>query len=58
MLLNPAYSIDKGNDNNTMKVVSNLIEKLLDYTKPSLSTIKIQLYFLKHFSDRGNLSTH
>ena len=53
MHLNPEYSIDKGKDEEILKVVSILIEKLLDDTKPSLMTIKIQLYFAKHYFDRG-----
>ncbi|XP_033220083.1 cilia- and flagella-associated protein 206-like isoform X2 [Belonocnema kinseyi] len=55
MLLHPEYSINKGNDEEMFKMVSVLIEKLLDDTKPSMVTIKIQLYFAKHYFDRGDI---
>ncbi|XP_051164030.1 cilia- and flagella-associated protein 206-like [Leptopilina boulardi] len=54
-LLNPEYSIEKSDEREILKVVSVLVKNLLDQNKPHLVTIKIQLYFAKHYFDRDEI---
>ncbi|XP_077266992.1 cilia- and flagella-associated protein 206 [Temnothorax americanus] len=49
--LNPAYRI-KENDEKNAKVIQAITERLGDQSRPSLATLKNQLYFAKHYHDR------
>ncbi|XP_012543365.2 cilia- and flagella-associated protein 206 [Monomorium pharaonis] len=49
--LNPAYQINE-NDEENAKVVNAIAERLCDQSRPSLVTLKNQLYFAKHYHDR------
>ncbi|XP_011702835.1 PREDICTED: UPF0704 protein C6orf165 homolog [Wasmannia auropunctata] len=48
--LNPAYR--KENDEENVKEVQAITERLCDQSRPSLVTLKNQLYFAKHYHDR------
>ncbi|KAL0129841.1 hypothetical protein PUN28_001831 [Cardiocondyla obscurior] len=48
--LNPAYRI-KENDEETARMVQAITERLCDQNRPSLVTLKNQLYFAKHYHD-------
>ncbi|KAL6262791.1 hypothetical protein P5V15_005581 [Pogonomyrmex californicus] len=50
--LNPAYRIKENDEGSNMKVVQVITERLCDQSKPSLATLKNQLYFAKHYHDR------
>ncbi|KYN19793.1 PREDICTED: UPF0704 protein C6orf165 homolog [Trachymyrmex cornetzi] len=49
--LNPVYRI-KENDEENAKVIPAVTERLCDQSRPSLVTLKNQLYFAKHYHDR------
>ncbi|KAG5338441.1 CF206 protein, partial [Acromyrmex heyeri] len=49
--LNPVYRI-KENDEENAKIIQAVTERLCDQNRPSLVTLKNQLYFAKHYHDR------
>ncbi|XP_011645595.1 cilia- and flagella-associated protein 206-like [Pogonomyrmex barbatus] len=53
--LNPAYRIKENDEGSNMKVVQVITERLCDQSKPSLATLKNQLYFAKHYHDRDEI---
>ncbi|XP_024936316.1 cilia- and flagella-associated protein 206 isoform X2 [Cephus cinctus] len=59
-LLNPEYRLLKDEDPDVLEIKKNKIikfitDKLHDQSRPSLMTIKIQLYFSKHYSHRDDV---
>lgn len=50
--LNPEYRVKENAEENE-KVVQAVTERLCDQSRPSLITLKNQLYFVKHYHDKG-----
>ncbi|XP_070170518.1 cilia- and flagella-associated protein 206 [Polyergus mexicanus] len=50
--LNPIYRIKENDEESNAKVIEAIVERLRDQSKPSLVTLKNQLYFVKHYHDR------
>ncbi|KAM0730404.1 Cilia and flagella-associated protein 206 [Formica fusca] len=50
--LNPIYRIKENDEENNARVTQAIVERLCDQSKPSLVTLKNQLYFVKHYHDR------
>ncbi|XP_043519912.1 cilia- and flagella-associated protein 206-like isoform X1 [Frieseomelitta varia] len=50
--LNPVYGLKVDDEENNKKIVQAIVEKICDQDKPSLTTLKSQLYFAKHYHDR------
>lgn len=48
--LNPIYKMDDEKNENLIK---DIVEKICDEKKISLTILKIQLYFAKHYHARG-----
>lgn len=46
--------VDAQNENEA-KLIKGVIEKLLDQTRPSFITLRLQFHFAKHYRDRGYL---
>ena len=51
--LNPVYKIKENDEENNAKIIQAVTERLCDQSRPSLITLKNQLYFTKHYHDRG-----
>ncbi|KOC59228.1 UPF0704 protein C6orf165 like protein [Habropoda laboriosa] len=50
--LNPTYEIKADNEENNEKIIQAIVEKICEQDKPSLTVLKTQLYFAKHYHDR------
>ncbi|XP_076234575.1 cilia- and flagella-associated protein 206 [Calliopsis andreniformis] len=50
--LNPAYEIKTDNEASIEKIVEAIVNKICDQDKPSLVTLKNQLYYAKHYHGR------
>ncbi|XP_011296767.1 UPF0704 protein C6orf165 homolog [Fopius arisanus] len=50
--LNPEYATKANNEEPDNKAIDIITEKLLAQNSPSLFTLKIQLYFMKHYGTR------
>ncbi|XP_072759801.1 cilia- and flagella-associated protein 206 [Anoplolepis gracilipes] len=50
--LNPIYRIKENDEESNAGVTQAIVERLCDQNKPSLITLKNQLYFVKHYHDR------
>lgn len=50
-LLNPIYKMD--DEKNIENLIKDIVEKICDEKKISLTILKIQLYFAKHYHARG-----
>ncbi|XP_060825040.1 cilia- and flagella-associated protein 206-like [Bombus pascuorum] len=50
--LNPIYEIKIDDEENNEKIIQAIVEKICDQEKPSLTILKSQLYFAKHYHDR------
>ncbi|KAL6446763.1 hypothetical protein ACFW04_001295 [Cataglyphis niger] len=50
--LNPIYRIKEDDEESNERVTQAIVERLCDSSKPSLVTLKNQLYFIKHYHDR------
>lgn len=51
--LNPIYEIKVDDEENNEKIIQAIVEKICDQERPSLTILKGQLYFAKHYHDRG-----
>ena len=52
MELNPVCNVDENDEAGTEAATRIVTEKLLAQSSPSLVTLKIQLYFAKHYANR------
>lgn len=52
--LNPACRINEKDESTTEEAIRRVTEKLLAQSSPSLVTLKIQLYFAKHYANRDD----
>ncbi|XP_043271050.1 cilia- and flagella-associated protein 206 isoform X2 [Venturia canescens] len=50
--LNPICRIDENDEGKTENAIRHVTEKLLTQSSPSLATLKMQLYFAKHYASR------
>ncbi|KAK0086606.1 hypothetical protein PV325_002915 [Microctonus aethiopoides] len=50
---NPDWYIDINNEEEINKTIDTITEKLLDQSTPNLITLKLQLHFAKHYSNRN-----
>ncbi|EZA52577.1 hypothetical protein X777_08060 [Ooceraea biroi] len=50
--LNPMYRIKQPDEENNMRIIETITKKLCDQSRPSLVTLKSQLYFAKHYHER------
>ncbi|XP_076759546.1 cilia- and flagella-associated protein 206 [Xylocopa sonorina] len=50
--LNPAYEIKVDDQENSERIIQAIADKICDQEKPSLTVLKSQLYFAKHYHDR------
>ncbi|XP_012281391.1 cilia- and flagella-associated protein 206 [Orussus abietinus] len=53
--LSPVYHVHPEDDVDSAKIVEVVTEKLLDQQRPSLVTLRIQLYFAKHYNSRDEV---
>lgn len=51
--LNPTYQIKENDEENNARIIQTITETLCDQSKSSLITLKNQLYFVKHYHERG-----
>ncbi|XP_043679846.1 LOW QUALITY PROTEIN: cilia- and flagella-associated protein 206-like [Vespula pensylvanica] len=52
--LNPAYQLIDDDEISHKKLIEVIKEKLQDQSRPSLTTLKNQLYYAKHYRERGH----
>lgn len=52
--LNPVCRIDENDETKTKNAIRQVTEKLLDQSSSSLVTLKMQLYFAKHYANRDD----
>ncbi|CAK9807568.1 Cilia- and flagella-associated protein 206 [Anthophora quadrimaculata] len=50
--LNPVYKIKVDDEESNKKIVQAIVEKICKQDSPSLTILKTQLYFAKHYHDR------
>lgn len=51
--LNPLYKIKMDDEKNNENLINDIVEKICDEKEISLIILKIQLYFTKHYHNRG-----
>ncbi|XP_011140290.2 LOW QUALITY PROTEIN: cilia- and flagella-associated protein 206 [Harpegnathos saltator] len=50
--LNPSYRIKEKDEEHNARILEAITERLCDQSKPSLTTLRNQLYFTKHYHER------